>query len=173
LYVALLYMYRYNFSKQKRKNGLFGFSYILFFSDLIIYMYFLKERFSFYKNIQWSWYEYSLVCTSWILSPHTCSAQVLFPSVNEKHVNRVYSYLSVSTRIGAENIRIATQTVWPRKASRIVHNVRNRTESHISRLFVFSKIDSDMKARLEAFSYGAVEFSYDGIRYDAMITIKL
>jgi hypothetical protein len=39
---------------------------------------------------------------------------------------------------------------------------------------VFSEInpdDHDMKARLEPFSYDAAEFSYDGIRYDAMITI--
>jgi hypothetical protein len=56
-----------------------------------------------------------------------------------------------------------------------VYNVRNRTESHISGLFVFSEIgpdDHDMKVRLDAFSYDAAEFSNDGIRYDAMITIK-
>ena len=56
-----------------------------------------------------------------------------------------------------------------------MHNVRNRTESHISWLFAFSEIDPDdhdMKARLDALSYDAAEFSYDGIRYDAMITIK-
>jgi hypothetical protein len=41
--------------------------------------------------------------------------------------------------------------------------------------FVFSEIDPDdhdMKASLDPFSYDAVEFSYDGIRYDAMITFK-
>ena len=32
--------------------------------------------------------------------------------------------------------------------------------------------DHDVKARLNAFSYDVAEFSYDGIRYDAMITIK-
>jgi hypothetical protein len=40
---------------------------------------------------------------------------------------------------------------------------------------VFDEInpdDHDMKARLDAFSYDAAEFCYDGIRYDAMITIK-
>jgi hypothetical protein len=40
---------------------------------------------------------------------------------------------------------------------------------------VFSEInpdDHDMKARLDAFSYDVAECTYDGIRYDAMITIK-
>jgi hypothetical protein len=32
--------------------------------------------------------------------------------------------------------------------------------------------DHDMKARQDAFSYNAAEFSYDGILYDAMMTIK-
>ena len=42
-------------------------------------------------------------------------------------------------------------------------------------MFVFSEIDSDdhdMKARHDAFSYDTAEFSYDGIRYDTMITIN-
>jgi hypothetical protein len=41
--------------------------------------------------------------------------------------------------------------------------------------FVFFEIDSDdhdTKTRLNAFSYDAAEFSYDEIRYDAMIMIK-
>jgi hypothetical protein len=43
--------------------------------------------------------------------------------------------------------------------------------SHIL-IHCFNPDDHDMKPRLDAFRYDAAEFSYDGIRYDAMITIK-
>jgi hypothetical protein len=61
------------------------------------------------------------------------------------------------------------------KSPGIINTSLGNSKPHYYTLFVFSEIDPDdhdMKARLDAFSYDAAEFSHDGIRCDAMIMIK-
>jgi hypothetical protein len=89
-------------------------------------------------------------------------------------VRKKYTTFSTKQIVALRSVNLIFPESYDFAAS-IVSTSSGNSKSYCYALFVFSEIipdDHDMKARLNAFSYGAAEFSYDGIRYDAMMTIK-